>query len=99
MKVTELQVKENSDGELYFELPDELMSHLGWEVGDDLKFIEKDNGYLIKKVKYETIELDFDDEELLKYMMLAHEENITFNELCERAMKEQIKKLDENNDK
>ena len=53
MKVTELQVKENSDGELYFELPDELMIHLGWEVGDDLKFIEKDNGYLIKKVKKE----------------------------------------------
>tara|TARA_B100000073_G_scaffold333916_1_gene325880 strand:- start:537 stop:734 length:198 start_codon:yes stop_codon:yes gene_type:complete len=56
MKVTELQVKENSDGELYFELPDELMIHLGWEVGDDLKFIEKDNGYLIKKVKKEKID-------------------------------------------
>ena len=56
MKVTELQVKENSDGELYFELPVELMIHLGWEVGDDLKFIEKDNGYLIKKVKKEKID-------------------------------------------
>lgn len=51
------------------------------------------------KVKCETIELDFDDEELLKYMMLAHEENITFNELCERALKAKIDELEseENN--
>ena len=99
MKVSELEVKESFDGELYFRLPDDLLKRLGWEVGDELKFIPQDDAFIIKKVKYETIELEFDDEELLKYMMLAHEENITFNELCERAMKEQIKKLDENNDK
>ena len=99
MKIIELEVKESFDGELYFRLPDDLLKRLGWEVGDELKFIPQDDAFIIKKVKYETIELEFDDEELLKYMMLAHEENITFNELCERAMKEQIKKLDENNDK
>ena len=94
MKVTELQVKENSDGELYFELPDELMSHLGWEVGDDLKFIEKDNGYLIKKVKYETIELDFDDDELFKYMRLAHEKGMSFNEWVEDSLKQILTELE-----
>ena len=94
MKVTELEIKENADGELYFRLPDDVLKRLGWEEGDDLKFIPQDEGFIIKKVKYKTIELDFDDEKLLKYMMLAHEENTTFNELCERALKAKIDELD-----
>ena len=91
MKVSELEVKESFDGELYFRLPDDLLDRLGWEEGDEIKFTEKDGGFVLTKVKYETIELDFDDKELLKYMQFAHEENITFNELCERALKEKIK--------
>ena len=94
MKVSELEVKQSFDGELYFRLPNDLLDRLGWEEGDDLKFIPQDEAFIIKKVKYETIELDFDDQELLKYMQFAHEKNITFNELCEEAIKE---KIDENN--
>ena len=90
MKVTELEVKESFDGELYFRLPDDLLDRLGWEVGDEIKFTEKDGGFVLTKVKYETIELDIDKEDLLRYMEFAHEENITFNELCERALKEKI---------
>lgn len=91
MKVTELEVKESFDGELYFRLPDDLMERLGWEVGDELKFIPRDEAFIIKKVKYKTIEIDIDEEELLKYMQFAHEKNITFNELCEEAIKEKLK--------
>ena len=76
-------------------MPDDLLKRLGWEEGDELKFIPQDEALIIKKVKYETIELDFDDEELLRYMKFAHEKNITFNELCEEAIKE---KINENND-
>ena len=90
MRITELEVKESFDGELYFRLPDILMNRLGWEEGDDLKFIEKDNAFVIKKVKYETIELDFDDDELFKYMKLAHENNMSFNEWIEHSLKEII---------
>lgn len=97
MKVSELEVKESFDGELYFRLPNDLLDRLGWKEGDDLKFIPQDEAFIIKKVKYETIELDFDDEELLKYMQFAHEKNITFNELCEEAIKEKIEKIDEDN--
>lgn len=86
MKVSELEVKESVDGELYFRLPDDLLKRLGWEVGDNLKFIPQDEAFIIKKVKYETIELEFDNEELLNYMTLAHEKNITFNELVEEAI-------------
>ena len=94
MKTTELQIKENSKGELYFNIPDNILEGLGWEEGDEIKFVEKDGAFLLKKVKYESIELNFDDEELLKYMIFAHEQGITFNELCERAVKA---KIDEDN--
>ena len=91
MKVSELEIRESVDGELYFRLPDDLLGRLGWEEGDNLKFTPQNDAFIIKKVKYETIELDFDDEELLKYMQFAHEKNITFNELCEEAIKQKIK--------
>lgn len=86
MKVSELEVKQSVDGELYFRLPDDLLKRLGWEEGDELKFIPQDEAFIIKKVKYETIELQFDNEELLNYMTFAHEKNITFNELVEEAI-------------
>ena len=93
MKTTQLEVKENIDGELYFDLPDDLLNRLGWAEGDDIKFVEQDGGFLIKKVKYESVELDFDKEDLLNYMTYAHNKNITFNELCERAIKEKLDEL------
>jgi bifunctional DNA-binding transcriptional regulator/antitoxin component of YhaV-PrlF toxin-antitoxin module len=95
MKVSELEVKESFDGELYFRLPDDLLERLGWEVGDELKFIPQDDAFIIKKVKYANIDLDFDEEELLKYMMCAHEQNLSFNEFVEQALKERIKEEDE----
>jgi len=95
MKVSELEVKESFDGELYFRLPDDLLKRLGWEVGDDLKFIPQDDAFIIKKVKYANIELNFDDGELLKYMTCAHEQNLSFNEFVEQALTEIIKQQDE----
>ena len=94
MKTTQLEVRENIDGELYFDLPDDLLNRLGWAEGDDIKFVEQDGGFLIKKVKYESVELDFDKEDLLNYMTYAHNKNITFNELCEQAIKEKLDELE-----
>ena len=93
MKITELEVKESFDGELYFRLPNELLDRLGWEVGDELKFIPQDDAFVIKKVKYETISLDIDKEDLLRYMILAHEQGITFNQLCEEAIQSKLKDI------
>jgi hypothetical protein len=45
------------------------------------------------EVEYGTIELDFDDEELLKYMKLAHEEGMSFNEWIEHTLTQIIKEL------
>lgn len=42
----------------------------------------------------EGIELDFSDEELLQYMKLAHEQDITFNKFVENALRAAIEKAD-----
>ena len=91
MKITQIEIQENSLGELFFEIPPALLEDLGWQEGDDVKFIDNKNGVItIKKVKYETIELDFDDEELLKYMKLAHDKGMSFNEWVEYSLKQII---------
>ena len=51
MKTTELQIKENSEGDLYFNIPDNLLERLAWEDGDEIKFVEKDGGFILTKVK------------------------------------------------
>jgi len=94
--MTEIELKETDNGELFFRIPDDALTRLGWQEGDDLKFEERNGAVLIRKVKYESVELEFDDEELLKYMKFAHEKGITFNELCEEAIRV---KLDESNTK
>ena len=84
MEVSKIEVKESSDGELYFNLPDDLLSRLG--EGDEIKFVERDGGFVIKKAKYENIELDIDDEELFKYMKHAHKNLLSLNEWVEKCL-------------
>ena len=90
----EVLLKETADGDLYFNIPDEMLNRLGWKEGDDLKFEERKGAVLIRKVKYESVELELDDEELLKYMKFAHESGITFNQLCEDAIKAKLDDID-----
>jgi len=90
----EIILKETTDGNLFFTIPDDVLERLGWKEGDDLKFEERNGSVLIRKVKYESVELEFDDEELLKYMKFAHESGITFNQLCEDAIKAKLDEID-----
>ena len=92
--MNELKLQETEDGDLFFNIPDDILDRLAWEEGDEIKFVEQDGGFLLTKVKYESIELDFDEKDLLKYMMFAHERNITFNELCQNAIKEKLEEID-----
>jgi bifunctional DNA-binding transcriptional regulator/antitoxin component of YhaV-PrlF toxin-antitoxin module len=92
--MNELKLEETDDGDLFFNIPDDVLERLGWEEGDEIKFVEQDGGFLLKKVKYETISLDISKEDLLNYMTLAHKQDITFNQLCENAIKEKIEELD-----
>ena len=45
----QLIVKQDDDGELYIELPPELLDQLGWSIGDDLVWIVEDGKILLRK--------------------------------------------------
>jgi hypothetical protein len=66
------------------------VDYVDLEVDDD--FIQK--CLAIREGKeYDTrvqIEVDFSDEELLKYMQMAHEQDMTFNEFVEQALRHAI---------
>ena len=77
--------------EHFIELPPALLHKLGWEEGDDINFDIRDDGSIhLKKVKLENVELNFDDGELLKIMLAAHERGLSFNELCTSALEEAL---------
>jgi len=95
MNKYEVEIQENKEGELYFQIPEELLDKLGWKEGDELKFIEKGNSaFQIKKMRYESIELDFTEEELYKYMLAAHENKMSFDEWVEMAISSFLKAYD-----
>ena len=93
--MSELKLQETEDGELFFTIPDDILDRLGWKEGDEIQFIEQNNGFLLKRIKYKKISLDINDGDLLKYMMFAHEQDITFNQLCQNAIKEKLEELDD----
>lgn len=43
-----------------------------------------------------SVEVEFSDEELFEYMKLAHAQDITFNQLVERAIKESVEEYERN---
>mgnify|MGYP003661687591 FL=1 len=95
MNDTQIHIQKNTSGELFFEIPPSLLEDLGWQEGDDLEFVDNKTGVItIKKVKYSTIELYFDDDELFKYMKFAHERNQSFNELVCESVQEVVKAVD-----
>lgn len=70
---------------------------IGQQAWDDVDFVdlEADEDFLAKAQAiiadedYDTrviVPVDFSDDELLHYMKLAHEQDITFNQLVERAL-------------
>lgn len=75
-KVRKVKKNESCDGRKFIDL----------EVADDI--LEKANA-LVNGLDYDTrvkVPVDFSDEELLQYMKLAHERDMTFNELVEEAL-------------
>lgn len=50
MKYT-AEVKETPEGELYFELPQDLLDGLGWYEGDVIRWTVTDTGAIIEKLQ------------------------------------------------
>lgn len=52
-----LKLKDDGNGELLIEFPDELMASMGWAVGDNLVWEELDDGaWTVRKVTEDEIE-------------------------------------------
>ena len=47
-----LSIQEDEDGELFFEIPPQILAQLNWQEGDDIEFIEQSDGLILRK--YET---------------------------------------------
>lgn len=81
-----INYSESFDGRMFIELD---------VVEDILEKISK----IVAGEPYDTrvkVPVDFTDEDLLQYMKLAHEMDITFNELVERAIKAAINDYESN---
>jgi hypothetical protein len=79
-KEKNIDFHETFDGEKYIDL----------DVAEDM--LEKINA-IVNDREYDTrvkVPVEFSDQELLQYMKLAHEMDITFNELVERAIQEAV---------
>jgi len=94
MKTKELVLNETPEGDLFFQIPDDVLERLDWQEGDDIEFHEKDDGFILKKVKYANVELDLDEEMFNRVAKMAHENDITFNKQIENIMKEFIAHAD-----
>jgi hypothetical protein len=71
------------------------VNYIDLEVAEDM--LEKARAIAAEE-EYDTrvqVPVDFTDQEMLTYMKLAHELDITFNELVERALREAISAYEE----
>jgi len=81
-------VMQNETGELYFEIPEEVLSRLNWKAEDDLDFHDNHDGtFTLTKVVRKTLELEFTEKELNRYMLRAHEEDMSLNKWIENVLK------------
>lgn len=91
-QTTTLKVESHGD-DLMLVFPDKLLHKLQWKPGDDLHFDpQPDGSFIIKKIKYETVELDLPEHEIHELMMMAHAQHITFDQLVQNMLNEFIEK-------
>ena len=50
---------------------------------------------LIMNDKYEEIDIDIDEQTFLAIALLAHENDITFNQMCNKILKKSMEKLND----
>lgn len=72
-------------------LPEAVINKLGVKPGDKIHMEVKDGNLVLSKLQ--TIEIELEDETFAQLALMAHEQDITFNELVTKILKEQIEKL------
>lgn len=82
--------------ETFAYMEDDDISFIDLEVQED--FLEK-TSKIVQKLPYDTnitIPLDIPDNELLKLMIMAHEQNVTFNQLINNILERTLNDLGNN---
>ena len=85
---TKVETREES----FITFPEELVEQMGWKENQKFTIEEKDGNITMKP--YTEVEIDFDDETFMKLAKMAHEQDITFNELCNNILSDKICKLE-----
>lgn len=95
MKTDSLVVKETPEGELYFTIPDDVLDRLGWKEGDDLIWDHdpKKQTCILRRVRYESVELDLDEDTFNRIAHAAHDNDVTFNQQVEMILRDNIEKV------
>lgn len=95
-KISTVDIKETSEGDLYFNLPDDVIERLDWKEGDELIWDHDpaNNQAMIRKVKYESFSLDLDDETFNGVAKLAHDNDVTFNKQIELMLQDFIEQCE-----
>ena len=94
-QIVETIVKEDK-GELYIEIPEDMLDRLGWKHADELEWVDnKDGTFLLRKPVKVEMEIELSEDELFKYMQQAHREGLSFNSWVEKVLTEMIKCHDE----
>ena len=86
-----VRIQEDENGDIILPLPDEMIEELDLHEGDEANFhLQEDNSILITFNRYKTIEIDFEKDILFELMKMAHEQNITLNELVNNILREYL---------
>ena len=94
-KYVEKHRKEAEQRDVLFNQAWDDVDYIDLETDED--FIQKSKS-IIAGEAYDTrvqVPVDFSDEELLQYMKLAHERDMTFNEFIEEALRHAIREYEE----
>jgi len=75
-------------------LPDEIVKKFSLKAGDIVEFQELDDGTIsLKFQKKESIDIDLPEEKIFMLMKMAHEKDITLNQLINEILKDELNKF------
>lgn len=72
-------------------LPQELLDLADIREGDEIECEVEDGRLVLRPVRYEELELELSDDNMLKLCLLAHQENLTLNQLVNKILEEIVR--------
>lgn len=87
-----VKLEDDDQGNLLLPLPQDVIEKHNIKFGDELELdVSEDGSLIIKFPKKVTIDIELEDDLLIQLSLLAHERNITLNQLIQDILKEYLK--------